>query len=97
MLAQVNKTKQFLYENQQIIVINAYKGNTAIVMDRREYESSTRKLLDDNNTYMETNRDPTSRIEKLTNDMITTWRLNNKITDAQETELKTHNSISPAS
>lgn len=93
LLAQVNKAKKFLDENQQIIAI---KGNTTIVMDRSEYESSMNKLISEGSTYEKTNKDPTTRIEKKVNDMITTWRLNNKITEEEETYLKTHNSVAPA-
>lgn len=96
LLAQVSKTKKFLEENQQIIVINADKGNTTLVMNRSEYESSMNKLISDESTYEKTKRDPTNRIEKKVNEMITTWRLNNKISEDEETYLKTHNSVAPA-
>lgn len=83
LLAYVKKTETFMKENSQIIVINADKGNTTIIMNRTEYESSMNKLVNDNKTYTKINRDPTGRIEKSVNELIKNWNLNNKITDKQ--------------
>lgn len=96
LLLLVNRTKKYLAENQQIAVINADKGNKTIIMNRTEYEASMEVLVSDTETYTKTKRDPTSRIEKLSNDLITSWRLNNKIDDEKERYLKTHNSVAPA-
>lgn len=96
LLAYVKKTEIFLKENKQIIVINADKGNKTIIMNRTEYESSMGKLVNDDTTYTEARRDPTNRIEKMVNELISTWCLNNKITDNEEAYLKTHNSVAPA-
>lgn len=92
----VNMTKKYLNDNQQIAVINADKGNTTIILDRSEYESSMNKLVNDKDTYIKTKRDPTNRIETKVNDMISNWRLNNRINDEEEIYLKTHNSVAPA-
>ncbi len=95
-LQLVNKTKKFLADNQQIIVIKADKGNKTIIMNRSEYEESMDKLLNDQSTYKKTSRDPTLRIQKTGNDLIKLWRLQNRINDEQEKHLQTHNSVAPA-
>lgn len=95
LLAMVNKTKKYLSDNH-VIVINADKGNKTIILDQREYESAMDKLLNDDTTYIKTSRDPTNRIEKKVNNLITNWRLNNKIDDEKERYLKTYNSVASA-
>lgn len=92
----INKTKKFLTENQQIVVIKSDKGNNTIILNRSEYEQSIESLLNDESVYKKTKRNPTSRIEKLINDMVTTWQLNNRITEEEEEYLKTRNSVAPA-
>ncbi|XP_037041511.1 uncharacterized protein LOC119078142 [Bradysia coprophila] len=96
LLLMVNRTEKYLREHQDIAVINADKGNKTIILNRNEYDASMENLVNDNKTYVKTTRNPTSRIETRVNDLISEWRLNNKISDEQEKYLKSHNSVAPA-
>ncbi|KAG4073725.1 hypothetical protein HA402_000949 [Bradysia odoriphaga] len=96
LLIMFNKTRKFLKENQQFVVIKSDKCKKTIVMNKSEYERSMNILVNDSNKYKKTNRNPTVRIEKAVNDMIKHWRLTNRIDDEQERYLQTHNSITPA-
>lgn len=96
LLLMVNKTKKFIAQNEQIVIIKADKGNKTIIMNKSDYNRAMEKLLSDGNTYKKTKRNPTTRIEKKVNDMIKYWRLTNRINDEQEKYLQTHNSIAPA-
>lgn len=96
LLMMVNKTRKFLKENQQIVVINADKGNATIILNRTDYDKSMELMLSDASTYEKMKRDPTVRIEKKVNDMIKYWRMTNRLDDEQERYLMTHNSIAPA-
>lgn len=84
LLLLVNKTKKFLMENQQIVVIKSDKCKKTVVMNKTEYERSMEKLLNDGKTYKKTKINPTTRIEKAVNNMIKYWRMTNRINDDQE-------------
>ncbi|XP_037024176.1 uncharacterized protein LOC119066056 [Bradysia coprophila] len=96
LLLLVNRTKKYLADNKQIVVINADKGKKTIITNRSEYDAGMEKLVSDSDTYTKTRRDPTIRIETQVNDLVTSWRLNNKIDDEKERYMKTHNSVAPA-
>lgn len=83
-------------DKQNIIVIKSDKGNNTIILNRNEYERAMEKLVNDESVYKKTSRNPTNRVQKSVNEMVTKWRLNNRITDDEEEYLKTRNSIAPA-
>lgn len=96
LLMMVNKTKNFLKENEQIVVIKSDKCKKTVIMNRVDYQRSMDTLLNDTNTYKKTKINPTTRIEKAVNNMVKYWRMTNRIDDQQEKFLQTHNSIAPA-
>lgn len=67
LLMMVSKTKNFLKENQQIVVIKSDKCKKTVIMNKIDYERSMDKLLNDTNTYKRTKINPTTRIEKAVN------------------------------
>jgi len=63
------RTKQFLQENDDILILKADKGNATVLMDKSEYHQKVLDLLENKNTYMQIS-DPTSRLERENNDIV---------------------------
>lgn len=54
-----------LKKNENIIILPADKGNATVVMDTADYKRKMYDILEDG-TYKQTNRDPTTYLEKTT-------------------------------
>lgn len=76
------KTKKFLKRHDNIIIIQADKGNKTVAMFKEEYETKMKNLLDDKQTYKTIRVDPTPRLQKANNlivadlhkhDLINSW------------------------
>lgn len=64
------KTKTFLNDHQEIIIIQADKGNKTVAMYKWDYEEKMKKLLEDKITYKTLRTDPTSKLQKINNNMV---------------------------
>ena len=56
-----------------IVILNADKGNCTVVLDKTEYHKKVSILLQDPKTYRTVKKNPTSRIEKRLNSFV--WNL----------------------
>lgn len=63
------KTKKFIKDNDDIIVCRADKGNSTVIMDKKDYLHKAKQLLQDSSTYKKINRDPTNKIQKEINNI----------------------------
>lgn len=64
------KTKRFLKEHSDILVIQADKGKKTVILNKQDYIFKAQELLQDRNTYKKIDRDQTRKIEKQHNDMV---------------------------
>lgn len=70
--------KFFLKQHPEIIVTVADKGGATLIMNKSEYETKMKQLLDDTNTYKILDRSPLNRLENRSNGIV------NKLHDCVE-------------
>lgn len=94
-LKKANATKKFIKEHPELMISRSDKGNSTVIMLKDQYHEKVNEMLNDTNTYEKINRDPTSKFQKLANDLFA--QLNNEglITKQQLTRFKCHNAVSP--
>ena len=56
-----------LASDKNIVVLPPDKGRATVVMDREDYNTKIKALLDDRNTYKPMAKDPTSALERKMN------------------------------
>ncbi|XP_011859451.1 PREDICTED: uncharacterized protein LOC105556945 [Vollenhovia emeryi] len=57
-------------QNDDILILPADKGNTTVVMDKKDYHNKVNTLLSDAQVYKKLKRDPTTSVEKKTSSLI---------------------------
>lgn len=70
---RVKEAKEFLRENQNLIVTRADKGNITVIITKEEYSRKMNSLFSDERTYITHNRDLTETIQNKMNKMISEW------------------------
>lgn len=81
-LDTVGECRKYLKENNDLLILSADKGGKTVAMDRGEYETKLRRIINDICTYRRLKRDPTSclmtknniLVEKLFIDKVITQR-----------------------
>ena len=63
-------TKKFLKENPNLLVLRADKGNATVIMEEQGYVKKAETMLKDVSTYVESKLDPTSGIQRKSNDFV---------------------------
>ncbi|XP_044585992.1 uncharacterized protein LOC123266029 [Cotesia glomerata] len=66
----VKLTRDFLRENDDLIVTRSDKGNATVVMRKQEYLDEMNTMVTDESTYIKTRVDPTSRLQTSANALI---------------------------
>jgi len=75
-------SRRYLRENKNdIMVTKADKGQTTVVMDKKDYFDKMFLLLGDQATYKELKKDPLKRLTNKINELIKSWRKNNLINE----------------
>ncbi|XP_057324832.1 uncharacterized protein LOC130667337 [Microplitis mediator] len=88
-------TKYFLKEHSDLIITRSDKDGNTVIMYEEEYLKEMYKLLEDKDTYLHLNKDPTSKYEKMANDLVAKLKRNLIISEGLEKEFKSYNSVSP--
>ncbi|XP_057338454.1 uncharacterized protein LOC130676318 [Microplitis mediator] len=91
----VQKTNKFLKQNKDIIVTKSDKGNSTIIMTREEYVQVMTSMLQDTTTYKKIHKDPTSKFQKMANEMATMLSLNSIIDEDSLKRFKIYNAVTP--
>lgn len=60
----MKEANQFVKEHAEVIIGRSDKGNSTVVMLRREYEEEVSNMLSDVNTYKQIEKDPTLSFQK---------------------------------
>ncbi|KAI4476223.1 hypothetical protein M0804_013763 [Polistes exclamans] len=82
-------------DQEDIETVYSDKGNNTVVMKKEEYLNEMHKMLQNKDIYQVLNKDPTSRFEKLANNLITKLRKESIITEKVEKSMKSYNSVAP--
>ncbi|XP_025263680.1 uncharacterized protein LOC112637689 [Camponotus floridanus] len=73
-------SKKYLRENySDIMVTRADKGQTTVVMNKKDYSDKMYQLLNDPTTYKPLNKDPLKKLTNKINELVKSWRKNNLI------------------
>ncbi|XP_071653737.1 uncharacterized protein, partial [Temnothorax longispinosus] len=78
--SQFSICNKFLRDNADLLVTNADKGQTTVIMNRNDYNLQMNSLLNDSSTYRKLNKDPIKKITSKLNCLVKSW-LNNDIID----------------
>ena len=70
----LRKTKMFLKKNKELLVLEADKGRSTVIMDREEYREKLLKILQDKENYKKVGRNPTKSLEKKSKCLVDTLR-----------------------
>lgn len=92
---QLQETKTYLKDNDDILVVNADKGNTTVIITKEEYHQKMMSHLNDRTTYEVLNKDPTESIERKVNALLTKWENNQCITPERAKWLRSYTSVNP--
>ena len=63
-------TRKFLKDNPKLLVLQADKGNANIIMEEQEYVEKAENMLSDSSTYVEQKLDPTSGVQKKSDELM---------------------------
>jgi len=94
-LKKLNKTKEFIKLNPQIIILKPDKSNKTIIMNKTEYDNKMGTMLNDTNTYTKLKKDPTHTYQDKNNKLIKNWLENKYIDTVEYKKLLTHNAQPP--
>lgn len=89
------KTKLFLKNRDDILVMRADKGGATVLMKKKEYETGMLELLNDPLIYKRVQRDPTAGYQDTINAVVDDLAQRNIIEDWEVKYLKTHNGLPP--
>lgn len=95
LLHKVEISKKFLRNNNNIIILNADKGNTTVVMNKDDYVTRINNIIDDTTTYNIINKDPTNKLQKFNNDLVEELFKEKIITPVEKNKLKTNVALAP--
>ena len=70
-----------LASDKNIVVLPADKGRATVVMDREDYNTKMKALLDDKNTYKPVAKDPTSALERKMNSILLDLRRKGRLSE----------------
>lgn len=91
----INEVKQFLRENDELLVLKSDKGGVTVVMDKAKYNEGIEVLLNNNNSFRKLNRDPTLTVQNKANAIITDLVKHNYISPEEGKTMKIYNANAP--
>lgn len=89
------KTKQFLQQNKDLIVVDADKGNTTILMNRAEYTNTVEGIFKDTNKYTQIYEEPTKALQIENNKIVCTLYKSKFINRNHKRTLTTYKAQAP--
>lgn len=95
LLNDFKKTRQFLKDNKDIIVMRADKGGSTVIMRKDEYVETMRLMLSDSTVYSRIDKDPTNKFQTLANNLVNNLEKDGAIDNITAKGLKTHNAVPP--
>lgn len=90
------ETRKILKENEnKIMITTADKGNKTVVMFKNEYKIKMNKLLEDKITYKTIREDPTAKLQRTNNNIVTQLQKTGCITKFEKIAMTTHAAAAP--
>ncbi|XP_044745148.1 uncharacterized protein LOC123307011 [Coccinella septempunctata] len=95
LMQEVHETKQFLKTHTDLLVGRSEKGNSTVIMLKKDYEEKMQEMLSDRNIYKPTCKDPTMKYQKRVNEFAKKLVENQFISKTLSKKIMTHNSVPP--
>lgn len=89
------KSKRFLKEHPQALLMNADKGNVTVLIPRDDYERLSYDIINNRQSIQPLSRDPTSTIQQKANKIVSSLRNKGRIDAATAKKLMIYNSYFP--
>ncbi|XP_078347130.1 uncharacterized protein LOC144632375 [Oculina patagonica] len=70
---------KYLAKDDSIVILPADKGRTTVILNKQDYHTKVKALLDDTNTYEKLTSDPTGSIKNKLIQTLRNWRKEEKI------------------
>lgn len=94
-LKLVKNTKAFLKQYNNILILNADKGNVTVAMYKEKYLEKMYELLKDPHTYKQLDKDPTLSFERRNNSLVNELNNLGYIDQSTAKKLRTYKSVCP--
>lgn len=94
-LQAIGETRKFLTENNNIVILEADKGNVTVAMERTEYEKKMSTIVNDMMMYKRINKDPTTILQKKNNELVEKLYTTNIISEFEKKRMKTEVALAP--
>lgn len=95
LLNSLKLTKQFIYNNSNIIFTRADKRNTVVALENDDYVKNIEVLLSDKNTYFMIDYNPINKLFNNFKELLKSWRSRGYISDIIYSHLNTSVVILP--
>ena len=83
----IKSTWRFTRDNPNIIFTKADKGNITVCLNKEDYIRKMLLMLNDTNTYIAINKDPSNKIIKSLHDLLMRWKKAEYISDSKYRQL----------
>lgn len=95
-LAIYEKTKEMVQKHKdKIIITSADKGNKTVIMYKEEYNKKMLELLQDKTTFKCIREDPTEKLQKTNNNILSELLKGQHITKSEKSRLTAHAAAAP--
>lgn len=74
-LDNIKKTKEFINNNEDLLVTKADKGNVTVILNKKDYNDGMFELLNNEKTYELLPNNPLASLQKRTFNILDNWRL----------------------
>lgn len=95
LLKDLEKTRDFIKKHPDIIISRADKGNSTVLINKSEYYDEMEKIFSDQQLYKMSSKDPTSSIQRQSNELITLISDWKGITEFKAKWMRSYTSVSP--
>lgn len=87
------KTKKFLKQHPDLLIVKADKGGCTVAMNINDYNVKTEELLSDTSTYQRLSKDPTYGLQRRYNQLIKQLKSDKELTEHVAKHLMNYNSV----
>ena len=91
----ISQTKNFINNNDNLILTRADKGNVTVALDKDKYIQDMNNLLSDQNTYIIVKKDPLRKISSSLRELLTRWKNMDYISSATYRYLSCSDGVLP--
>ena len=90
-----NKSKRFLSQNPDLLVLRADKGAVTVLISKEHYHNLALDILNDDEAYLTLNRDPTSTIQQKANKLMSNLKKDGQVDELTAKNHMIYNSVAP--